>query len=146
MIRFFSLLTLIVLLASSCNKDKKAAKELDGKWREVRSEVRAGDVLLQTVEPLYLGGDFYFYRCDLKKQSYCDLLIQLYHPEDTTYTSFPYYFQVKDKADSLIIKEGYLDSAFLNRFKIQVLEENEFILQQTINGDTLYERVFSRVN
>lgn len=140
----FTLLTAVLVV--SCNKDKKAIKEIDGQWKEIRSEIIAGEFVLESeIDPLYMGGDFYFYTCNSKKEAYCDLLIKYYSEEDTAFVDFPYEFIIKDKVDSLLIKEGVIDTAYVNRFKIESIGENDLVLRQEISGDTAYQRVFSRI-
>lgn len=140
----FTLLTAVLVV--SCNKDKKAIKEIDGQWKEIRSEIIAGESVLESeIDPLYMGGDFYFYTCNSEKEAYCDLLIKYYSEEDTAFIDFPYEFIIKDKVDSLLIKEGVIDTAYVNRFKIESIGENDLVLRQEISGDTAYQRIFSRI-
>src|SRR5690606_28742336 len=138
----FTLFTAVLVV--SCNKDKKASKEIDGQWKEIRSEIIAGDSVLECeIDRLYMRGVFYFYTCNSKKEAYCDLLIKYYSEEDTAFIDFPYEFIIKDKVDSLLIKEGVIDTADVNRFKIESIGENDLVLRQEISGDTAYQRIFS---
>jgi hypothetical protein len=138
---FFALAVITGTLA--CNKDNSAAKKLDGQWKETLAEREINGSLQGVVAPLYEGGDWYIYRCKVSSKTWCDVLIQYYSVTDTAWVSYPYSYQVKDKGDSLLIKEGAVDTAFVNRFKLAKLEENSFTLEQT-KGDTLLRRVFTR--
>lgn len=138
-----SIVAIAILL--SCNKDKAAAKDIDGEWYEAESKIMVGESMINTVPKLYNAGTFYFYRCNLKKEDYCDLLIQLNSPEDSIYINYPFGFQIKDDADSLLIKEGSYDTSFVNRFKLESIGKDFFVLEKAINGDTFLKRVFVRL-
>jgi len=140
----FSIGALTILF--SCNKDKAASKKIDGKWIEAESNVMVGNKVVETVPRLYDGGAFHFYKCNLKKEDYCDLLIQVKNSEDSIHISYPFVYQIKDKSDSLLIKEGPADSSYyINRFKLESLGKDFFVLEKALNGDTFIKRVFVRL-
>lgn len=140
----FSISAITLLL--SCNKDKAAAKKIDGKWIEAESKIMVGNKVIETVPKLYEGGAFNFYNCNLKKNEYCDLLIQVKNSEDSIHISYPFVYQIKDDADSLLIKEGPAHSSYyISRFKLESLGKDFFVLEKAMKGDTFLKRVFVRL-
>jgi hypothetical protein len=137
-------LPFLIFGLGACNKDNKAAKELDGHWRETLTERVINGNPQGIISPLYEGGDWYLYRCKVSSEIWCDALIQYYSQVDTAWINYPYFFQIKDKADSLLIREGESDTSRVLRFKLAELEDGMFTLEQT-TGDTLLRRVFTRV-
>ena len=135
---------LLIVIASSCNKDKAAIKDIDGRWYEYESSIVVKDSVIESIDRLYYSGAFYFYRCNPKKEDFCDLLIQ-YIPSDTVHIDFLYGFSIKDKGDSLLIREGKKETDFVNRFKLISLENDQFILGKSSHKDTLERRTFIRV-
>ncbi len=140
----FSISAIVVLF--SCNKDKAAAKDIDGDWLESESKMMVGDSAISNISKLYDGGQFHFYSCNLKKEDYCDLLIQVKDSEDSIHISYPFVYQIKDDADSLLIKEGPADSSYyINRFRLESLGKDFLVLEKALGGDTFLKRVFVRM-
>ncbi|MEO9531825.1 MAG: hypothetical protein ABJG68_13675 [Crocinitomicaceae bacterium] len=75
----FVVIATCTLILTSCNKDQKAIKQIEGKWKSVSQDGQTLDPDDQTI--------YNFSSCKLKDSEYCDVTAEY---SDDTYENFEY--------------------------------------------------------
>lgn len=118
---FFITLVAIVALVSSCNKNQKAIKTLEGDWEEVSID----GVTIPEGEK----GTAHFEYCKLKKDEWCTMS----YTDSDGFNAGDFEYQVKDKGEVMV--QRYVDSTKGSveiQGKIVELDEEKLILEMSL--------------
>jgi hypothetical protein len=126
----FSVLAMFFVVAS-CNKDQRAVKNLEGKWllvKENGQNVSATDTRTIT-----------FTNCKLKKDEYCNVLVELKDSEFDTNETFNADYKVMDDGETLEFKVSFDGQVSITKFRIRELDGSKLVLEETMDGETYLE-------
>jgi hypothetical protein len=126
----FSVLATLFIVAS-CNKDQRAVKNLEGKWLLVKQNG-------QTV-PADETTTITFSNCKLKKDEYCNVLVEFKDATLAINESYNASYKVMDDGETLELKVTFDGQSSIQRMRIRELDGNKLILEETTDGETYVE-------
>ncbi len=123
------LFLILLITLSSCNKDQRAVKRLNGKWESVKI---GGFSIPNTHESHHT---LRFNECKLKDDEYCEVTI-----EDAE-SSIKTLYRIENDGTRLVYKTDEEDVVS----EIVTLEKNKLILKSNYDGVGLVEIEYSKI-
>lgn len=124
-----ALFLLLLITLSSCNKDQRAVKRLNGQWESVKI---GGFSIPNTHESYHTLS---FNECKLKDNDYCEVTIK------DTENSVKTLYRVENDGTRLVYKTDEEDAVS----EIVTLEKNKLILKSNYEGVGLVEIEYSKI-